>query len=159
MHARVWQLTVGRVKLYLLDTDIPENDPADRPITSQLYVRGREMRLCQELVLGIGGARAIRELGIEPAVWHINEGHSAFLAAERAKEYLRQGASLKSAMEQMRASTVFTTHTPVPAGNEVFDLALVEKYLTVYAKQMGVEVKHFLDLGMSYPEGGDSHSI
>lgn len=154
VSARVWQLTVGRVKLYLLDTDIPENDPADRPITSQLYVRGREMRLCQELVLGIGGARAIRALGIEPASWHMNEGHSAFLMLERVREQMRGGSSWKDALEGVRRSTNFTTHTPVPAGNEVFDMALIKKYVSVYADAMGVDVDEILKLGLSYPEGG-----
>jgi len=152
--ARVWQLTVGRVKLYLLDTDIPENDPADRPITSQLYVRGREMRLCQELVLGIGGARALRELRIEPAVWHMNEGHSAFLTVERLRELMRNGRSWEEAYKEVKDSTVFTTHTPVPAGNESFDFPLVEKYLDIYLNTMNVDRAKVLDLGRSYPEGG-----
>jgi len=154
IYARVWQVTVGRVKLYLLDTDISDNDPADRPITSQLYVRGREMRLCQELVLGIGAVRALRELGVTPAVWHMNEGHSAFLLIERIREEMRKGASWKDALEHVKTTTIFTTHTPVPAGNEAFDMSLVEKYLAVYAKSMGVELRKLIDLGLSYPEGG-----
>ncbi|MDD3605472.1 MAG: alpha-glucan family phosphorylase, partial [Kiritimatiellae bacterium] len=91
VYARVWQLAVGRVQLYLLDTDILENDPGDRPMTSQLYVRGREMRLCQEIMLGIGGVRALRELKIQPAVWHMNEGHSAFQVVERMRAHLAEG--------------------------------------------------------------------
>lgn len=154
VHVRVWQLTVGRVKLYLLDTDIPENDPADRPITSQLYVRGREMRLCQEFVLGVGAVKALRELGVEPHVWHMNEGHSAFMAVERLRELTKKGSSWKSALEELQAATLFTTHTPVPAGNEVFDVGMVEKYLSVFARAMGVETNQLLDLGKSYPEGG-----
>ncbi len=154
VRAQVWECKVGRVNLYLLDTDIVENDPADRPITSQLYVRGREMRLCQELVLGMGGARVIKELGIEPAVWHMNEGHSAFLAIERMRSYIRDGRSWDDAAKTIKNDTVFTTHTPVPAGNEVFDVHLVEKYIEPYAKSMGVETKRLIDLGLSYPEGG-----
>ncbi|NKB22828.1 MAG: alpha-glucan family phosphorylase [Kiritimatiellae bacterium] len=130
VHVKVWELNVGRVKLYLLDTDIPENDPADRPITSQLYVRGREMRLSQELVLGIGGVRALRALGIEPSVWHMNEGHSAFLLIERLREHMRDGLSWTEAKEEIKKTTVFTTHTPVPAGNETFDFLLAKKHLS-----------------------------
>lgn len=153
VRAQVWKLKVGRVDLYLLDTDLQENDPADRPITSQLYVRGREMRLCQELVLGLGGAQVIKELGVEPAVWHMNEGHSAFLGIERLRQYIREGVSWDDALKTIKADTVFTTHTPVPAGNEAFDCALVEKYMTAYAKDMGVDMKRLIDMGMSYPEG------
>ena len=152
--ARVWQLTVGRVKLYLLDTDIPENDEADRPITSQLYVRGREMRFCQEFLLGVGGVRALRELRIQPACWHMNEGHSVFLVVERLRELMRDGLTWKDAVEAVRANTVFTTHTPVPAGNETFDFGLVEKHIAGFAKTMGVDVGHILELGKSYPDGG-----
>jgi len=154
VYVRVWQLTIGRVNLYLLDTDIVDNDPVDRPITSQLYVRGREMRLCQELVLGVGAVKALRELGIEPAVWHMNEGHSAFLLVERLRELLRAGVSWVQAVEQIRASVLFTTHTPVSAGHEVFDMSLVQKYMTAPAESMGVDVKRVLDLGLSYPGGG-----
>ncbi|MBN1268976.1 MAG: alpha-glucan family phosphorylase [Kiritimatiellae bacterium] len=154
VHARVWRLQVGRVHLYLLDTDIPDNDAADRPITSQLYVRGREMRLYQEVLLGVGGVRALRALKIEPAVWHMNEGHSAFLIIERMREMLKNGRSQKEATEAIHASTVFTTHTPVPAGNESFDVPLVEKFLKPYADSMGMELPKLLDLGKSYPEGG-----
>ncbi|NCC51141.1 MAG: alpha-glucan family phosphorylase, partial [Spartobacteria bacterium] len=151
VYVRVWRLTVGRVFLYLLDTDILDNEPGDRPITSQLYVRGREMRLCQEMVLGIGGVRALRALNIEPAVWHMNEGHSAFQVVERLRENIRDGMKFSQALEAIRENTIFTTHTPVPAGNEAFDPALVERYLTVYADSMGLDVKQLLDLGKSYP--------
>ena len=154
VKARVWQLTVGRVKLYLLDTDISENDPADRPITSQLYVRGRDMRLCQEAVLGIGGARILREMKIKPAVWHMNEGHSALLLIERIRELLKEGRSWEEASGIVRANTAFTTHTPVPAGNELFDMDMAAKYLKIYAKNMGVDVERLLELGKAYPGGG-----
>ena len=98
VHAAVWKVQVGLVPVLMLDTDIPLNDPADRPITGSLYVRGREMRLCQEIVLGIGGVRALRALGIHPAVWHMNEGHVAFLALERARERVQTGDSLAEAL-------------------------------------------------------------
>jgi len=123
----VWCAQVGRVPVLLLDTDIPENDPSDRPITHILYVRGREMRLHQELVLGVGGVRAIRALGIAPQVWHLNEGHSAFLQAERARELVAAGSALDDAWATVRRDSVFTIHTPVSAGNERFDIDLVRR--------------------------------
>jgi starch phosphorylase len=127
LRAAVWVAQVGRVPVLLLDTDIPDNSPSDRPITHILYVRGREMRLHQELVLGIGGVRAIRELGIEPAVWHLNEGHSAFLLAERAREIVASGRTLDEAWNSVRRNSVFTIHTPVSAGNERFEASLVQR--------------------------------
>ena len=108
VHAAVWVVQVGRVPLLLLDTDVPENDEADRPITHILYVRGREMRLHQELILGIGGVRALRRLEVDPAVWHLNEGHSAFMLAEQARELMVKGATLEEALEQVRQHSVFT---------------------------------------------------
>ena len=125
--AAVWRVQVGRTPVLLLDTDIPENDEADRPITHILYVRGREMRLHQELVLGVGGVRALRALGIAPAVWHLNEGHSAFLLAERAREMIAKGDGLADAFAAVRRDAVFTIHTPVSAGNERFDADLVRR--------------------------------
>ncbi len=123
----VWLVQVGRVPVLLLDTDTPRNDPSDRPITNILYVRGREMRLHQELVLGIGGVRALRALGIAPAAWHLNEGHSAFLLAERARELVADGQALDAALETVARNSVFTIHTPVSAGNERFESDLVRR--------------------------------
>jgi len=147
VHASVWKVQVGLVPVLMLDTDIPLNDPADRPITGVLYVRGREMRLCQEIVLGIGGVRALRALGIHPAVWHMNEGHVAFLALERARERVRLGDSLGEAFAAVKKTTVFTTHTPVPAGNETFDRALVRKCLEPWIRDVGCEPDEALALG------------
>ncbi len=113
LHIAVWCAQVGRVPVLLLDTDVPENEDYDRPITHILYVRGREMRLFQELVLGVGGVRAIRALGLAPAAWHLNEGHSAFLLAERAREFVSAGLPLDEAYERVRRDSVFTIHTPV----------------------------------------------
>jgi len=127
LHVDVWVAQVGRVPVLLLDTDTPANLDADRPITHILYVRGREMRLHQELVLGVGGVRAIRALGIVPDVWHLNEGHSAFLLAERAREAVAAGATLDEALAGIRPNSVFTIHTPVSAGNERFDADLVRR--------------------------------
>ena len=123
----VWTVQVGRVPVLLLDTDNPLNDPADRPITNILYVRGREMRLHQELILGVGGVRALRALAIEPAAWHLNEGHSAFLLAERARELVEGGQSLDDALRAVARTSVFSIHTPVSAGNERFEADLVRR--------------------------------
>jgi glycogen phosphorylase len=127
LKVAVWLAQVGRVPVLLLDTDIVDNHDNDRPITNILYVRGREMRLHQELVLGVGGVRAIRALEIDPAVWHLNEGHAAFLLAERTRERVTEGAALEDALAGIRASSVFTIHTPVSAGNERFDAGLVRR--------------------------------
>jgi glycogen phosphorylase len=127
LQVAVWLAQVGRTPVLLLDTDIPENGDADRPISHILYVRGREMRLHQELVLGVGGVRALRALRIEPSVWHLNEGHSAFLLAERAREYVAAGEPLTDAWSKVRADSVFTIHTPVSAGNERFASDLVRR--------------------------------
>lgn len=125
----VWKLDVGRVPLLLLDTDIAENDVSDRPITHTLYVRGRPMRFCQEMVLGIGGVRALEALGIVPAVWHINEGHAALALLELARERTSNGADLATAIKSIKQQTIFTLHTPVPAGNEVFGRSVADFYL------------------------------
>ena len=127
LYAAVWVAQVGRVPVLLLDTDLPDNDDSDRPITHILYVRGREMRLHQELVLGVGGVRALRALDLSPAVWHLNEGHSAFLLAERARELVAGGMSVDEAWPEVRRNSVFTIHTPVSAGNERFDADLVRR--------------------------------
>ncbi len=127
LFAAVWMVQVGRVPVLLLDTDVPDNDDSDRPITHMLYVRGREMRLHQELVLGVGGVRALRALDLTPSVWHLNEGHSAFLLAERAREAVAGGSTLDEAWTAVRRNSVFTIHTPVSAGNERFDADLVRR--------------------------------
>lgn len=147
VYVAVWALEVGRVTLLLLDTDIPENDPADRPITHQLYVAGREMRFCQELVLGAGAARAFAALGIEPGVWHVNEGHAAMSLLERLASEVEAGATAEEARAAIRAKTIFTLHTPVPAGNEVFDSALAGAYLDPWAGRVGMSPADLLALG------------
>ncbi len=125
--AAVWLAQVGRVPVLLLDTDIPDNAESDRPVTHILYVRGREMRLHQELVLGAGGTRALKALGITPIVWHLNEGHSAFQLVERTRALVAQGVTLDEAFERVRSSSIFTIHTPVSAGNERFDSEMVKR--------------------------------
>ena len=144
----VWLAQVGRVPVLLLDTDVAENAVEDRPITHILYVRGREMRLHQELVLGMGGVRAVRALGQSPAVWHLNEGHSAFLLAERASEYVAAGTALDDAWTRVRRDSVFTIHTPVSAGNERFDADLVRRVAGPLLDAGGVPVEEVLSLGL-----------
>jgi starch phosphorylase len=154
VHAAVWVAQVGRVPLLLLDTDIANNDPADRPITEILYVRGREMRLCQEIILGIGGVRALRALGIEPAVWHLNEGHSAFLLLERARELITEtpGLPVSEALHKVGRDAVFTIHTPVPAGNEVFERGLLLKNLAPWFAATSCDPNELLELGRGHTD-------
>ncbi len=154
VHAAVWVAQVGRAPVLLLDTDVPANDPSDRPITHILYVRGREMRLCQELVLGIGGVRALRALGIDPAVWHLNEGHSAFLLVERAGELMdaEPGLSAAEALRRVGRTSVFTIHTPVPAGNEVFARDLVSTALDRWFRSAHMEPTELLELGRGHTD-------
>jgi len=147
VHFRMWKAEIGRATVLLLDTDITVNHPADRPITSILYVSGREMRLCQEMILGIGGVRALRALGISPAAWHMNEGHSSLLSLERLRERVDDGESLEDALERLSSNTVFTTHTPVPAGNETFDVELVRRYLGDWAASSELDLDRLLALG------------
>ncbi len=144
----VWLAQVGRVPVLLLDTDVAENAAEDRPITHILYVRGREMRLHQELVLGIGGVRAIRALGLSPDVWHLNEGHSAFLLAERAREFVAAGETLDAAWAKVRRNSVFTIHTPVSAGNERFDADLIRRVAGGLLEAGGISLQPLLDLGV-----------
>ncbi len=155
VQLRVWRALVGRVPVLLLDSDLPINHPADRPITSILYVQGREMRLCQEIVLGLAGPRALEALGIAPAVWHINEGHSALLALHRLRRRLEnKGGTLEEANRELASNVLFTTHTPVPAGNEEFDAELVRKYLSGWWAEGGVQIEQLLGLGR--PVAGES---
>ncbi len=145
--AAVWLVEVGRAPLLLLDTDLPENAPEDRPITSQLYTSGRDMRLHQELILGVGGVRTLRALGVEPGAWHMNEGHSAFLLVERIREHMNAGKSFDDALVAIKASSVFTIHTPVPAGNERFWGAHCEKLLAPMLKGSKVPMEAIMLLG------------
>jgi len=148
---RVWQAHNGHVKLYLLDSDLPENSTADRGITYHLYDSDSEIRLQQEIVFGLGGTRALRALGLTPTVWHINEGHAAFLILERCREYVAEGMEPEGALERVAANTVFTTHTPVAAGHDVFPHYLMRSYfndMDMVAK-LGITEERFLGLGAS----------
>jgi starch phosphorylase len=142
-----WRLDVGRACLVLLDTNLPENDPEDRELTHQLYGGGQEHRLRQEWILGVGGVRVLRALGIEPGAWHANEGHAAFMMVERLREHLQTETSFEEAVAKVRARTVFTTHTPVPAGHDMFSRGLVEAVCGSYHEGMGVEWRTFFEIG------------
>jgi len=148
VHLRVWQVNVGRVRLYLLDSNDLLNGPGDRGITAKLYGGGVEMRLMQEIVLGIGGWAMLDKLGIEADVCHLNEGHAAFAVVERARRFMeRNGVSFQEARWATRAGNVFTTHTPVAAGFDVFSPPLMEQYFRDYLAQLGISAQDFLALG------------
>jgi glycogen phosphorylase len=147
LKARIWRVKVGIASLLLLDSDVEGNSAGDRALTAQLYGGDRDTRMCQEILLGIGGVRALRRLGLAPDVWHMNEGHSAFLAVERLRELLAEGLSFEEAAEAVASSTVFTTHTPVPAGNEAFLLPRLHRYFRAYCDQHGVDFDGLLEMG------------
>jgi glycogen phosphorylase len=149
VSARVWRAEVGRVPLYLLDTNVPENNEVDRLVTGHLYGGDRETRLVQEMMLGIGGVRLLHQLGIEPSVFHLNEGHSAFLTLELSREIVeRDAVTFAEAMKRVRERCVFTTHTPVAAGHDEFDAALVEKGFGDWPQTaLGLSREEFLKLG------------
>ncbi|MBV9391391.1 MAG: alpha-glucan family phosphorylase [Verrucomicrobia bacterium] len=158
--AKVWELRVGRIILYLLDTDILQNTPEDRPITSQLYGGDTEMRIRQEIVLGIGGIRALDALQIRPDVYHMNEGHSAFLSLERIRRYVHhQGLEYYPALQVVAASNVFTTHTPVPAGNDAFPRGLMAHYFSSYAEEFRISFDDFFRLGQQTINSEDTFSM
>jgi starch phosphorylase len=152
VHANVWKVMVGRVKLYLLDTNVPDNRPEDREITARLYGGDQEMRIRQEIVLGIGGMRALDGLGVDPSVCHMNEGHSAFLALERIRQKMQSNKlSMIEARELVATGTVFTTHTPVPAGIDRFPKALAIKYVANYCRALGIDIDDLLAFGRFHP--------
>src|SRR5437763_3609724 len=139
VYAKVWQLLVGRVSLYLLDTDVPENNGDDRLITAELYGGDLEMRMRQEIVLGIGGVHALNALGLEPEVFHMNEGHSGFLALERVRRIVTERKlDFYSALQVVASANVFTTHTPVPAGNDSFPREMMRSYFGDFAKGLNI---------------------
>jgi starch phosphorylase len=148
VSAQIWEVKVGRSSLYLLDTNIDENMQEFRNITAALYGGDKETRMQQEILLGIGGIRALRALGINPAATHMNEGHAAFLGLERIREIMSEkGFSFEEAREIIWPSNIFTTHTPVPAGNERFDISMMEKYFRAWPQILGISWKDFLALG------------
>ena len=150
VYLKVWQINVGRIKLYLLDSDIDENSPEDREVTLKLYGGDQEMRIKQEIVLGMGGTNLLtRTLGLKPTVYHMNEGHSAFLILELIKNIIKEKkVSFEVAKDIASSKTVFTTHTPVPAGNDIFPIGLVEKYFKSFWPRLNLDREEFLKLGM-----------
>lgn len=158
--ARLWEVRVGRVPLYLLDSDVEGNSPWDRELTAKLYISDLDLRISQEIILGVGGVRALRLLGYQPDVWHMNEGHSAFMALERTRELVVEGKTFAEAAEQVRASSVFTTHTPVPAGSDEFPHWLIDKYFGSLWPQLGLDREQFIDLARNrQPWGGETFSM
>ncbi len=148
VHARVWEMKIGRVSLYLLDTDVMDNSPENRLITAELYGGDVEMRIKQEIVLGIGGVHALNALGIEPSVFHMNEGHAAFLALERLRRFVQdEKLDVYAALQVVAGSSVFTTHTPVPAGNDAFSRQLIEKYMGDFPAKIGLDFDTFMSFG------------
>ncbi|PKO17794.1 MAG: alpha-glucan phosphorylase [Chloroflexi bacterium HGW-Chloroflexi-10] len=156
VYVRIWQVDVGRVQLYLLDSDLEENSPSDRQLTSRLYSNDLEVRISQEILLGVGGVRALRRLGFKPSVWHMNEGHSAFLVVERILEFIQSGMTYLEASRQVQKNNVFTTHTPVPAGNDQFPIWLIDKYFTQTWPQLGLTRDQFVELGRQAQSWGES---
>ncbi|MFC1845796.1 alpha-glucan family phosphorylase [Chloroflexota bacterium] len=147
IYAAIWQVNVGRVNLYLLDNDIEDNTPQDRQLSEHLYISDREVRLQQEIMLGIGGVRAIRALGLNPDIWHANEGHTSFMMLERIRELVENGSDFSEAADMVKATSVITTHTPIPVGNDIFSLELMEKYFHNYWSSLGIDKDTFLNLG------------
>ena len=159
VFARLWEIQVGRVPLYLLDTNIEMNSATDRALTARLYSSDLDLRISQEILLGIGGVRALRAMGYNPQVWHMNEGHSAFLILERIRELFETGVAFEEAAEMVKAGSVFTTHTPVPAGNDEFPLWLIDKYFSHLWQQLGLDRDQFIDLARHTVSWGETFSM
>jgi glycogen phosphorylase len=160
VKVKVWQLAVGRITLYLLDTFLPENDSEDREITAQLYGGDHEMRIKQEIVLGVGGVHAIRAMGHKPAVFHLNEGHAAFISLELIRRRVQEEKlDFYSALQATAAGNVFTTHTPVPAGNDAFPLELMQKYFAEYPASVGIDWDTFASFGQNRTHSKEPFSM
>jgi len=159
VYARLWKVQVGRIPLYLMDTDIPHNSESDRKLTAQLYGGDQETRISQEILLGIGGVRALRALGISPTAWHLNEGHAAFLNLERCRELIASDLNFYEAREAVEANSLFTTHTPVPAGNDTFGYDLIDKYFWFYWGQLGLTREQFIELAREDHGSGPSYGM
>ena len=159
VYARLWEIQVGRVPLYLLDTNIDRNSAADRTLTARLYSSVPDMRISQEILLGIGGVRALRLMGYDPKVWHMNEGHSAFLILERMREFIESGHTFEEAETLVKSRDVFTTHTPVPAGNDEFPLWLIDKYFPHFWSELGLDRDQFIGLAQHTVSWGETFSM
>ncbi len=158
---KVWEARAGHIRLYLLDSDLPENRPDDRAITNKLYGGGTDERIKQEIALGIGGVRALRAMGLSPTVWHINEGHAGFQILERCRELHAKGKDFATALELVAAGTVFTTHTPVPAGHDIFSTGLMRACFSGLIAELGIDEGQFFALGASprHPDGFNMTSL
>jgi starch phosphorylase len=159
LHVGVWQVRLGRVNLYLLCCDVEGNMPQDQQLCARLYTADQEQRIQQEIVLGIGGVSVLRALGIKPSVWHANEGHCAFMILERVRLEMEAGTSFAEALRKVQAATVFTTHTPVPAGTDIFPTPLIEKYFRSYWESMGITRETFLELGRQHGTGDQTFNM
>jgi starch phosphorylase len=160
VYAKIWRIQVGRISIFLMDTDVSRNAPQDRELSARLYGGDREMRISQEIVLGIGGVRAVLALGYNPSIWHINEGHSAFLGLERARHKVQEsGLTFEEAIEAVRSNTLFTTHTPVPAGNDSFAFELVDKFFWQYWGQLGLDRERFIEFARQELPWGPQYSM
>ena len=155
----LWELRIGRIPLYLLDSNLDSNTDFDRQLTARLYWSDLDRRVMQELLLGVGGVRALRALEYNPSVWHMNEGHAAFLTLERAREYVESGHTFEEAIETTRGQNVFTTHTPVPAGNDEFPLWLIEKYLAALWPQLNLTRDQFFEIARHQLPQGEMFSM
>ena len=160
VYSHIWKVNVGRISLYLLDTDIPQNSEWDRPITHQLYGGDWENRMKQEYLLGIGGVLLLNRLGISKDVYHMNEGHAAFMSVQRLLDYVEgEGLPFDEALELVRASSIYTCHTPVPAGHDYFDEELLGKYLGHIPGRLGISWHDFISLGRENPESNEKFSM
>jgi len=160
VFAKIWQLPVGRINLFLLDTDIPENNAEDRLITAELYGGDQEMRMRQEIMLGIGGVKALKAMEIDPEVFHMNEGHSAFLALERIRrKVVEKKLDFYSALQIVASANIFTTHTPVPAGNDSFPRDMMRKYFGDFAKELGIPFDELFSFGQTRVDRSDPFSM
>ncbi len=159
VYAYVWEVSVGRIKLYLLDTDNELNSEFDKPITHQLYGGDWENRMKQEYLLGIGGILALQKLGIKKEIYHCNEGHAALINAQRLADYVAEGLTFNQALELVRSSSLYTVHTPVPAGHDSFDESLFGKYMSEYPNKLGISWGDFIDMGRENPGTNEKFSM
>jgi starch phosphorylase len=147
VFVEVWRVSLGELRMYLMDTEVDENSPADRELTARLYGGDKDHRVRQEIVLGIGGVRVLRAIGLQPSVFHANEGHTAFMILERIRERVLHGQKFKEAAEEIQSTTVFTTHTPVAAGHDAFPFEMMDRHFNGYWDELGLTRKEFMDLG------------
>jgi len=159
LYIGAWQVRLGRGNLYLLCSNVEGNMPQDQQLCARLYTADQEQRIQQEVTLGVGGVRVLRALGIKPSVWHANEGHNAFMMLERVREEVEKGATFTEALQKVRATTVFTTHTPVAAGHDVFPIPLVERYFHDYWESLGISQETFLELGQQDGRGDQTFNM